>query len=141
MEGARMSHYTRVATQIVDEEALVAALADLGFAGDQVERHATAQPLYGYQGDQRPEHAHVIIRRRWIGRASNDLGFVRDSNGVFTAIISEYDRRRFDDAWLMRLRQRYAYHATIQALAQQGFAIAEEHEADGHIRLVLRRSA
>jgi len=125
---------------MVDEAALVAALADLGFAGDQVERHPEPQPLYGYQGDQRPEHAHVIIRRRWIGHASNDIGFVRGPDGVFTAIISEYDRRRFDDAWLIRLRQRYAYHATVQTLAQQGFAITEEHEADGRIHLVLRRS-
>ena len=135
-----MSHYTTLPTQIVDEQALLLALADLGFAGPQVERFETAQPLYGYHGDVRPERAHLIIRRKYIGRSSNDIGFVRDDVGRYHAIISDYDRSRFNATWLDRLHQRYAYHATMQELTLQGFTLIEETAQDGSLHLTLRRA-
>ena len=67
-----MSHFTRIKTRITEAKALVMALADVGFK--TVEDHEAAQPLYGYQGDQRAQTAEVIIRRKFIGRASNDIG-------------------------------------------------------------------
>lgn len=135
-----MSHFTILKTQIVDIDALVKALADLGFM--QVEVHPIAQGLYGYQGDLRPETAEVIIRREFIGPASNDIGFKRTPGGSFDAIISEYDRREYSQEWLNRLLQRYAYHAARAKLEAQGFdLVAEETEEDGRIHLVLRRSA
>jgi hypothetical protein len=39
---------------------------------------------------------------------SNDLGFKRRADGVFDAIISDYDRCRFSSDWLGRLTQRSA---------------------------------
>jgi len=118
----------------------VKALAELGFT--QVEVYQTAQHLYGYQGDMRPQTAEVIIRRTFIGPASNDIGFKRQEDGTFDAIISDYDRARYSPQWLNRLIQRYAYHVAKTKLAEQGFAlVTEETQQDGQIHLVLRRMA
>jgi hypothetical protein len=135
-----MSHFTVLRTHITDVESLVKALAELGFP--QVEVHQTAQHLYGYQGDVRPQTAEVIIRRQFIGRASNDIGFKRQEDGTFDAIISDYDRARYSQQWLHRLTQRYAYHVARARLEEQGFAlVTEETQQDGQIHLVLRRMA
>jgi hypothetical protein len=133
-----MSHYTRLKTRITDANALRQALADLGFP--TVEVHATAQPLVGFEGSQRAQTAEVIIRRRHVGALSNDIGFKRSADGSFEAVISEFDRKRYSQAWLDRLLYRYAYHATRALLKEQGFdLIQEEKTPDGRIHLRLRR--
>ena len=88
-----------------DRRLLRTALADIGFAdveeGDQL-------PLYGYQGDRRPEAAEIVVRRQLIGPASNDLGFSRTPDG-YVPIISEYDQRMLlAGQFLPRLRAAYS---------------------------------
>ena len=135
-----MSHFTRLKTRLTDVDGLTRALADLGFK--EVEVHAEAQNLYGYQGDVRAQTAEVIVRRRHVGRASNDIGFKRGEDGAFEAVISAYDRRRYSQAWLDKLTQRYAYHVARAKLQEQGFdLVSEETARDGRIHLVLRRMA
>ncbi len=133
-----MSHFTTLSTQLTDVDALCAALREVGYS--EVEMHDQPQPLFGYQGDRRPERAHVIIRRQHVGSASNDLGFVRQDDGRFLAVISDYDRHRHDQAWLGRVTARHAYHVTAKTLAAQGFDLTSETtEQDGTVRMVLRR--
>lgn len=96
-------------TQIIfrDRGLLVAALADLGYT--QVE-DGQDLPLYGYQGDRRPETAALVVRREHIGSASNDLGFAHSADGYFP-IISEYDQQTLlGGRFLPRLRVAYAEH-------------------------------
>ena len=133
-----MSHFTSIKTQIKDVDSLVKALSDVGF--NQVEVHENAQHLYGYRGDVRPQMAEVIIRRQYIGSASNDIGFKRQENGTFEAIISEYDRIKYSQNWLNSLTQRYGYHMLIATAPSEGFSIEEEETlADGTIRVVVGR--
>ena len=73
-----MSKYEVTATELRDVRHLVAALAELGY---QAEVHAEGAALVGYEGRERPERAHVIVRRRQIGAASNDIGFARRPMG------------------------------------------------------------
>lgn len=88
-----------------DRRLLLAALADLGY--DQVEE-GEALPLYGYAGDRRPETAHLVVRRRFVGRLSNDLGFVRTPQG-YAPIVSEYDQRVLHGGqFLPKLRTAYS---------------------------------
>lgn len=85
-----MSKYLTFTDVVFTNQALlIAALADLGYT--EVEQ-GEALPLYGYQGDRRAECAEIVVRRRFIGSASNDLGFRRTAEG-YTPIISEYDQR------------------------------------------------
>lgn len=134
-----MSHFTSIKTQIKNRDALVKALVDVGF--DRVEVHETSQPLFGFQGDVRPETAEVIIRRKYLGSASNDIGFKQREDGQFEAIISSYDRAyRYSQQWLNELTQRYGYHALMATYPEQGFALEEEEIlADGTIRVVLAK--
>ena len=104
--------------------------------------HDEPQVLYGWRGDARPERAEVIIRREHIGQASNDIGFARQPDGSFEAVISEYDRRRHDTQWLAGLRRAYGHAAALKYAADHGFdVVADQAEQDGTQRLTLRRYA
>ncbi len=100
-----MSKYLTFTDVLFTNEALlIAALRDLGYA--EVEQ-GEGLPLYGYQGDVRKERAQLVVRRRFIGAASNDLGFARTAEG-FVPIISEYDQRTLKDGkFLSCLRVAY----------------------------------
>ncbi len=100
-----MSKYLTFTDVVFTNEALlIAALRDLGYA--EVEQ-GESLPLYGYQGDMREECAQLIVRRHFIGAASNDLGFTRTANG-YTPIISEYDQRTLKDGkFISSLRTAY----------------------------------
>ncbi|MBE1530564.1 DUF1257 domain-containing protein [Actinomadura algeriensis] len=135
-----MSHYTKVRTTITDQKRLVTVLNDLGFP--EVESHSSPTHLYGYQGDRRPEKAEVVVRRRHVGSASNDLGFHRTADGTFEAIISGFDRRKYDAGWLKKVSQRYGRLTALAFAEDNGFDIAAE-ETDrrtGEVRLTLRRT-
>ena len=119
--------------------ALVAALEDMGFK-DRVEVHDKATNLKGYQNDTRPDLANVILRRRDVGGASNDIGFVLRNDGTYEAIISEYDRGNgacrkndlsrefsgYNNKWLDRLQQHYSKHVIRTKAAELGYAMTEK---------------
>lgn len=87
-----------------NKELLLAALADLGYS--DVEQ-GEGLHLYGYRGDVRAERAEIVVRRRFIGSSSNDLGFARSGEG-YTPIISEYDQRTLHDGkFVSSLRAAY----------------------------------
>lgn len=88
-----------------NRQLLFAALATLGYG--EVEE-GEALPLSGYRGDVRPETAALVVRRRHLGPASNDLGFARTATG-YTPIISEYDQRTLHTGrFLPALRAAYS---------------------------------
>jgi hypothetical protein len=90
-----------------DRRLLLAALADLGHG--EVEE-GEALPLFGYQGDRRPETAEIVVRRRHLGAASNDLGFARTPRG-HVPIVSEFDQRTLRGGrFLVELRTAYNEH-------------------------------
>lgn len=135
-----MSHYTQIALEIRDRDALVAALGDVGLA--RVEIHDQPQHLCGYEGDLRPEKAEVIVRREHVGPLSNDIGFRKNDAGAFAAIVSEYDRENgYGQNWRSRLLQRYGRHVAVASLRKRGFRVIREEEKAGKLHLVLRRSA
>ena len=134
-----LSHFTRIRTQLRDTEVLVAALHEMGHA--HIEVHAEPQTLYGFQGDARPERAEVVIRRVHVGAASNDIGFARREDGSYEAIISDYDRRSYNAAWLAKLTHAYGHSATLSYAATHGYEVAaDELRQDGTRRLTLRRT-
>ena len=116
-----MSHYVECKTEFRDPQALAAALIECGFAADQSEVHAEARPLHGYQGDQRAEQAHIIIRRQHIGTAANDVDWERQTVGSYRAWISEYDsRHRFNEERQNRIKVKRALDALPKTRTQNG---------------------
>jgi len=114
-----VSAYIVLGTPMTDEECLLEALADVGFAGDRVEVHAEPVCLQGYEGRLREQVAHVVIRRKHLGGSSNDIGFLRTPTG-YQALVSGYDSIAHGAGWLQTLQQRYAvrHAAKVARLAE-----------------------
>ena len=131
-----MSHFTRIKTKIVDQACLLKALADLGYHTVEV---GSGLNLFGYHGDMRPDTAEVVVRRKYLTSASNDIGFKLLEDGTYEAIVSEYDTHALR-GWLDNVTQRYAYNVVKQQAEWQGYqVIGEETQVDGTIQLVFQR--
>ncbi len=79
-----MSKYMTVTdTAFKDCERLMNALLECGYA--ETEEGARLS-LHGYRGDKREETAQIVVRRNFIGSASNDLGFQKTENGYVPII-------------------------------------------------------
>lgn len=100
-----MSKYmTFTDTAFRNRECLLQALAECGY---ETVEEGEALSLYGYQGDRRPETAQIVVRRKYIGGASNDLGFQKTDAG-YVAVISEYDQSyMMQGRFLTNLRTNY----------------------------------
>ena len=120
-----MSHFVDIVTQIKDEKALIRALERLGFK-DKIEVHAEAQNLYGYQGDRRSQKANVILRREYVGTASNDIGFEKMPDGKYKAHISEFDSRRYGETWQNKLFTYYGVEKSKIELEHRGMKYTED---------------
>ena len=111
-----------------DRQLLLAALTDLGYG--EVEEGENL-PLFGYQDDQRSETAEIVVRRRHLGAASNDLGFTRTPHG-YMPIVSEYDQQRLHGGkFLITLRTAYS-ERVVDAVTQRLRGTARR-SVEGHI--------
>lgn len=104
---------------------------------EQVEVHDIPQHLHGFQGDKRKETAHIIIRRKHVGRSSNDLGFIRKEDGNYEAIVSSYDSRKYGESWINQLKGNYAYHRVRIQQENHGRSVSRERLSDGRQRVVV----
>jgi hypothetical protein len=129
-----MSKYGIFETTIRDERYLCAALDDMGF---KYEVHSEAQPLYGYGGDQRNEKANIIIRRQNTGiSASNDIGFSKQPDGTYQAVISAYDHSaKFDDTWMGKLKQGYTVQRHMAVARAKGHVLLGREVVKGKVML------
>ena len=124
-----MSKYL-VFTDLVfkDRRLLLAALADVGYT-DVEEGEALA--LYGYLGDKRTETAQIVVRRKYLGSASNDLGFVYTPQG-YVPIVSEYDQRVLHGGqFLAKLRT--AYHEHVVEAVKRRLHGTAQRVVEGHL--------
>ena len=120
-----MSEYHALKTEYKDRDELVAALGEMGY--NEVEVHENPQQLIDYRGnkttylDKTGDKAHIIVRRKFVGGAANDLGFKKSEDGSYSAIVSEYDSGKHNTGWFNKLRGHYTEKVTIKAAAKQGF--------------------
>lgn len=82
-----MSEFHVIATAMKDEGVLLKSLKEMGY---EPSVHKIPEHLYGYQGDKRPQMANIIIPRKQVGAASNDVGF-EFVNGKYIVHASEFD--------------------------------------------------
>jgi len=133
-----MSQYLKVKVQFKDEEvfqeALIATCQDRRI---QFEEHTRTGParLRGYQGDLRDETAHYIVRKRYVGGSSNDLGFRRE-DGEIVAVISEFDTKHGGQDILNHVKREYARRKVKEMARRRGMDVEEIHD-NGAIRLRL----
>jgi hypothetical protein len=133
-----MSHYVECTPGFKDRAALIEALVAVGFDRGQIAIHEEAVPLYGYQGDERSQRAHIVIRRQHVGQAANDVGWERLPDGTYRAWISEYDQRhRFNPEMQNRVKQEYAYHAVARQQRGLGRSVQRRELENGEIEMVI----
>lgn len=88
-------------------------------------------------GDVRAQKANLIIRRRFVGVASNDIGFLIEG-GKATAFISEFDSRTYSQKWQKSLRQTYSKNEIVRVAKRKGQKI-EIVEENGKLRIRVER--
>ena len=134
-----MSHYVECRPHFKDRQALMDALVAVGFTRAQIELHDEAVPLYGYRGDERPQRAHIVIRREHVGPAANDVGWERLPDGSYRAWISEYDQRhRFNESLQNRIKQEYSVAVLSRQARSLGRTVERCPRQDGAIELRIR---
>ncbi len=137
-----MSHYATVQTELKSEDALVAALEALqtNWKGNIQVFTTTTMPLFDYVGKMRKDRANIIVPRKFVGGLSNDIGFLRQVDGTYSAIISDYDRNsmHYDDAWLAKLKQQYALQVVLKQQKARGYTVTSQKvREDGAIELLV----
>lgn len=133
-----MSRYCTIRTIFKDKVALVDALIEIGeWTSEQIEVYNDPKNLFGFKGDVRSQVAHIIIRRKHVGRSSNDIGFLKDDDGNYKAIISEFDRNRYNQSWLGKLKGSYAFHRVKRQQEALGRSVSRERCRNGHQRVVV----
>ena len=147
-----MSKYSENSTQFRDIECLVQALIDMGFTKDEIEVSETGKFLYDYHNSKTKyldgknyDTAEVIIRQvhinnRVSGGASNDLGFKRNANGTYSAIISEYDSRYINPTWMGKLTANYAEQGIKKQAKRIGFRYVNTVKKDGKRQVVFMKA-
>jgi hypothetical protein len=131
-----MSKYKLIETDIASKEALIAVLAELCEQMNfKIHYHAEPVNLRGFEGDIRPEQANIVIDRRYLGNLSNDIGWLQNPDGTWTAIVSEFDMRQHRCrqivdavAWDVNV------HQTLDAAKEQGYTVLSmERNAAGRV--------
>jgi hypothetical protein len=125
----KVSHFTRIRTQMVERKYLLLALESLGYSceTDNVEIH-------GFGGQRQPVEMKIST-----ASPGYDIGF-RRSGEAYEIVADWWGIRDLSRAeFLQKVTQRYAYHATRAELEDQGFALVEEETEGDRIHLVLRR--
>ena len=125
-----MSHFTRLRTQMVQKEFVIAALKDLGFTAEVGELE-----VRGYGGNR--TRVEIRVPTSWH---EYDIGF-RKVGQTYEMVADWYGIHGISRKQFSRdLARRYAYHAARAKLQEQRFELVEETvEQDGRIHLVVRR--
>lgn len=114
-----MSAYITLATPMLDEECLLAAIIDQGFRAANIERSDVPITLRGWRNGRT---ANIVLKREHTGDRYNDIGFLLGPSG-YTAILSD-DHLEFGRAWLSKINARYQIHWN----AKQEQLAAEERQ-------------
>lgn len=125
-----MSAYSKNKTIYKDQECLLKALEAQGYPREQVELHeGGGAQLIDYCG--RPTHyldptgdkANIIVRRKHVGGAANDLGFKKENDGTYSAIVSRYDTGKHNTKWMTDLKVAYTNAVTDKTAKAQNLKL------------------
>lgn len=144
-----MSEYVVCETNYTSQDVLIEALEDIGITKEMIEVHAAGVALEGFEGGLREQKANIVIRRKWVGSASNDIGFEKQADGSYKAIVSSYDKMRGLGQKVLskntggtgELDQQYAKRAILRTISKTyGHKLKSCEKKDNkiHIRVTVR---
>lgn len=133
-----MSEYRKLKTQFKSRIHLRRALKTLGIPFEECPSGRETH-LYGHLGDERPEKATFVVRRKHIDRLSNDLGWHWNAKArCFEEVVSEYDRSVHRCTEIRRgVKREYAVAATIGRARARGYRVRRVDQTDGTVQLVV----
>lgn len=145
-----MSHFVEMEVDFdqKNEKDLVEALEEQ-FGKGHVEVHENGADLFGYQGDNRaktkPGSANyappceLVIRREFVGGASNDVGYKRTADGKYKAYISDYDKSgNFSQKKQDAVAQSYGVSVAMRTLKADGWKVFTQKQEDGSVKVVAK---
>ena len=122
-----------------DSDSIKEALKEMGY---KFEEHKIAQKLLGFAGDTREQVAHIIVRKKYVGSAANDVGFYKKADGSYDMIISEFDKsgnKKQAVDFMHRIKQLYGKHLTIKQCKKLGLKISSQKVTeDNKIKIRVR---
>jgi len=86
----------------------------------------------------RDQTANIIVRRQYVGTAANDVGFLKQSDGRYQMIISEFDRRQTTQGtnFLKRMGQIYGKHKVLKQVRRLGYSVTSTKTTeDGKLKI------
>jgi hypothetical protein len=134
-----MSEYAIYEGEYTDRECLVNALVEQGYAKEHIEVHEQPQQLIDFQGhathytDASGDKAEIIVRRNHVGGAANDLGFKKQENGKFAAVISRYDTGKHNTKWLSGLKDKYHEQVATKQARKMGLKLKSRTVVNGKV--------
>ena len=138
-----MSEYRTIETEFNDGALLLQALTEIctELGGELDTSLCNDLHLFGWHGQERPETAQYVIRRKLVGRAANDLGFVQKDDGSFGVIISAFDSGADEVGRglhvLNQVKERYNYLNVTETAFAAGYQVFEDVDDLGQIVLSL----
>lgn len=134
-ERCLISEFHTVEIEFQDEECLVEALKEIGWTPVV---HEESVSLEGYQGDKRKQKAHIVIPRKVVGSASNDIGFERQADGKYKCHVSAYDQSNWKSKE-QKIKQLYAKNVVLKQAKKTKFKLDKQtQDEDGTIRIRMR---
>jgi Protein of unknown function (DUF1257) len=134
-----MSEYAQYEGEYLDKECLVNALVEQGYAKEHIEVHEQPQQLIDYHGqathylDPTGDKAEIIVRRKHVGGAANDLGFKKQENEKYAPVISNYDTGKHNTKWLSGLKDRYHEQVATKQARKMGLKLKSRTVVNGKV--------
>lgn len=139
-----MSRNKRIATLYKDEQSLRMALDELcateSAAGHTMvyEYHAVPQMVLGIGNKPRPEQANFIIRQKYVGSSSNDMGWCwNEEKQAYDLIISDWDSTKYGMRFANKLKPIYTKHDLLRRCKAKGLMLQSSVEKDGKLLVTM----
>ena len=150
-KAERESRYVVGEVCFEDLDSLVEVM-ERQFGKGSVERSVSGNNgliAYGYQGDSREGEIGLVaavVRRQYVGSASNDLPIRREADGTYRVIVSDYDAGHIPGrlkwsgvhghkAIEGRFAQAYGVQVLRKTLPALGYKLEEVVEPDGTVQV------
>lgn len=144
-----MSHFAEIECcyKVESHEELMASLEEV-FGKGHVEFHEKGADLFGYGGDNRSKASpkssdyappcEIVVRRKHVGSAANDIGFKFQPDGSIKGYVSDYDRSHtFTPQKRDRVAVDYQLRVGEKAMRAKGITKIERVKLDdGSTRLI-----
>ena len=120
-----------------DKELLTAALKAMGYVPTC---DAQLSDYWNEYGGKAPT-VDLLVPKSQLSGTYDDIGFKRNVDGSYSAVIGDMDRRKgFDNNWLAQLKANYTEAGVIRQAKKIGLIPISRKLVNGKVTLVYQRA-